>query len=258
MNTRPIVPVHLSDLHFGAPGKEVLNQAIAEFFQALREQNHPHRARSHPGFGRRGVFGQTGGIRSGPMDFSPTCAARSQKSTTRVYPLLLCVPGNHDLIRPKNGDALTYDVFNRYSESSDDDGSVRTLNEMLSGKSDAKLLTPLFSGYLEWWNKRLEELRGRPGVTVHTSHIPGDVCVDLALDDPFPLCIVGLNSAWVAIQRLRLRKKALTSYPPVSSSFATCRNFEPSGYLQAVSQSAADVAPSPFVVVPHSTEYVLL
>ena len=38
MNTRPIYWLHLSDLHFGAPGKEVLNQAIAEFFQALHDK----------------------------------------------------------------------------------------------------------------------------------------------------------------------------------------------------------------------------
>ena len=83
MNTRPIYWLHLSDLHFGAPGKEVLNQAIAEFFQALRAKSSPSRPISS-------WFRETWRLRAnrrntiGPMDFSPTCAARSQKSTTRV------------------------------------------------------------------------------------------------------------------------------------------------------------------------------
>ena len=104
---------------------------------------------------------------------------------------------------------------------------------------------------------RLEELKGRPGVTVHTSHIPGDVVIQLALDDPFPLCIVGLNSA--GCNTATPTSKESSRFLPASfKQFCHMPEFRTLWISSSGIAERADVAPSSFMVVAGSTEHILL
>ena len=197
-NGRPIYWLHLSDLHFGARGKEVLHQATTEFFQGLGNL-----LEIVPTAPDLILLSGDVAFSGKPEEYDQADAFLDElwKVLNTAYggcdPILICVPGNHDIIRPMLSEALRYDVFNRYAESTDEDLSVRCLNELLWDKQDADILRSLFPHYMAWASKRMEALRKRAGVRVHTSDIPGDLCVELNLSGTFPLCIVGLNSAWL-------------------------------------------------------------
>jgi predicted phosphohydrolase len=195
---RPIHWLHLSDLHFGARGEEVLHQANTEFFQGIKRLANIQA--TPPDIV----------LLSGDIAFSGKPEQYEQADVflstlwevlRDVYgncnPILLCVPGNHDLIRPTRSDVLQYDVFNRYAESTDDDPSVRLINEMLWDVKKAEILESLFSGYRGWWNRKVREASNRHDVKIHSSYIPGDICAEIHIEDAFPLCIVGMNSAWL-------------------------------------------------------------
>jgi len=111
-------------------------------------------------------------------------------------PLIIPVPGNHDLIRPEGMDALSYRVFESYDQGADDK-DVRMLDEKLWTERDASFVKPLFKDYLTWLGRRIvPELKQR-AATFHRSHFPGDLCVEIEIPGTFPLCIVALNSAWL-------------------------------------------------------------
>jgi predicted phosphohydrolase len=205
---RPLYWLHLSDLHFGAKGKEILNQVTLEFYRGLRNLA---RTTNHP----PDLVIVTGDVafagRPEEYQQADEFIIQLREELSGIYgscnPLLVFVPGNHDLVRPSGKDVLTYDVFSRYAVSSDDDANVRFLNDMLWNKRDASLLTPLFENYQNWVAPYLSELRKRQGVKLHTSHFPGDLCMEVNLPGVTPLCIVGLNSAWLQYSDAEFERK---------------------------------------------------
>jgi hypothetical protein len=113
-------------------------------------------------------------------------------------PLIVAVPGNHDLQRPQGREAFAYRVLDRYDQGAGDE-DVRILDEELWERRDASFVAPLFAGYQEWFRRRLlPDLERR--AAIHLSHFPGDFCLEVDVEGAFPLCLVGLNSTWQQYQ----------------------------------------------------------
>jgi len=109
-------------------------------------------------------------------------------------PLVVAVPGNHDLRRPQGREAFAYRILDRYDQGASDE-DVRVLDEELWDRGDASFVAPLFSGYQDWFRRRLLlDLERR--AKIHLSHFPGDFCLEVEVDGAFPLRLVGLNSTW--------------------------------------------------------------
>lgn len=198
-SSRPVYWLHLSDLHLGMRGKEVFFQVSKEFTHAIEE--HAKNVCPAPPdlILLSGDVANTG--RAEEYERADAFFASLRLELRKIYgdidPLLIPVPGNHDMLRPIGRNALAFDVFNRYAESADDDPSVKSLNQFLWDDKDCDLLSPLFPGYLEWFTKQMDTLRQKQGVEIYQSHIPGDIFVRLNLEGAFPLAIVGLNSSWL-------------------------------------------------------------
>jgi NACHT domain/Calcineurin-like phosphoesterase len=125
---------------------------------------------------------------------------------TSKRPLLLAVPGNHDVERP--ADPLgrwPFEVLRRHDDEGD--AFAHSLREHLWVRKDAGILELLFPAYAQWARRRvldalqLDQLGMEAGVvyvrSVVRSHIPGDWSVVIEKDD-FRLGIVGLNTAWTS------------------------------------------------------------
>ena len=120
-------------------------------------------------------------------------------------PVLLAVPGNHDVSRPT--DPVQHSRLQVLRRHDGDGPEARSLREQLWERRDARLIEPLFAGYAPWAQRRVfswlcpDELGMEPGVahlrSLHRSHVPGDFSAVIEKDD-LRLGIVGLNSAWTA------------------------------------------------------------
>ena len=89
-----------------------------------------------------------------------------------------------------------YLVLDNY-ELGDENDHVRVLKKKLWEECDESYLGPLFGSYKDWLARRIIPNLVRAGVNVNGSHFPGDLCVEVNLEGHLPLCIVGLNSAWI-------------------------------------------------------------
>ncbi len=190
--SRPIRWLHISDLHLGCRGSELWWQAAEDFQQSVREMA----AR----LGAPDLLLVSGDLthrgRSAELKTANHFLGMLRKWLDGAEPLIVPVPGNHDLIRPEGFAALPYRLLDGYDQGADH-ADVRMLDETLWEKRDASFVEPLFKDYLRWLGRHiLPELKQR-GVKVHRSHFPGDLCLEIEIEGTFPLCIVGLNSAWL-------------------------------------------------------------
>jgi hypothetical protein len=115
---------------------------------------------------------------------------------TGVRPLIVPVPGNHDLQRPSEDDLLRYLVIDRIT-SSPQDKAVKHFNNRVWRDKTPYIIEGLFTHYTAWLARAvLPQLRAAPHVALHTSFFPGDLTVTLDAPGRFPLALVGLNTAW--------------------------------------------------------------
>ncbi|MFZ6179854.1 metallophosphoesterase [Nannocystis pusilla] len=113
-----------------------------------------------------------------------------------VRPLVIPVPGNHDVQRPAVQNLATYRVIDAY-ESAPDEDDVKHLRTQLWKKKKPGLLGKLFTHYTRWLDRTVvPQLTSKPGIALHRSFFPGDLTVTLDLPGRFPLAVVGLNVAW--------------------------------------------------------------
>jgi 3',5'-cyclic AMP phosphodiesterase CpdA len=110
-------------------------------------------------------------------------------------PLIVAVPGNHDVQRPPEAKGFQYLILDRYVEAGLEDRHVQSLEDALWSQHDVSVVKPLFTNYQKWFRKRLlPDLERR--AKIHASHFPGDFCLEVEIAGAFPLCLVGLNSTW--------------------------------------------------------------
>ncbi len=224
---RPLRWLHISDLHLGCHGTELWWQVREDLEQSIRNM----------------------AARLGPPDLLLVSGDLTHRGRTKEFrianrfldavfewlgdadPLIIPVPGNHDLIRPKGMEALSYRVFESYDQGADDK-DVRMLDELLWKDRDASFVKPLFKDYLTWLGRRIvPELKQR-GAAVHRSHFPGDLCIEIEIPGTFPLCIVGLNSAWLQYSDADFEGKLALPLPQFHAALSAARGSSPLAVLK--------------------------
>lgn len=193
MHPKPIHWLHLSDLHFGAPGAEVLNQVMSEFWEWLSKAKE-----IAPGAIDLLLISGDVAYSGAVSEYALADEFLNDLCRRLGDPAVICVPGNHDLARPQSPRGrLECGAFKDYAQRTGDLQDRTDLDRDLWGPgAKASIVTPLFEGYLGWASKWVNKLKSR-GIKVHNSYFPGDLCVELNLNDTFPLLVVGLNSAWL-------------------------------------------------------------
>lgn len=186
--------LHLSDIHFGCRGEARWNQVEVEFFKSLDKTCQPEPI---------DLVLFTGDLtnRAQPNEFSQAQAFFTRllgrlEEKTGVRPVLVPVPGNHDLTRPSGPETLEYAAYDHYIDQNNAHG--RGLHELLWTSRNAHKVTQLFDAYTTWFQTHvIPQWSSHPHLKIHRSHFPGDFTVVLRHPDRFPLAIVGLNSAWL-------------------------------------------------------------
>ncbi len=192
---RPVRWLHLSDLHLGCRGRGLWWQVQEEFEASIVDM-----------VGRLGapdLILLTGDLtNSGAAKefelvdrFLDALLGWIRGAGDRPDPLVLAVPGNHDLIRPRSVAALPYRVLEKYQASADDE-DVQMIEEVLWKKRDASFIAPLFADYAAWFERRIESPLASRAKDMRRSHFPCDFLAELDVQGAFPLAIVGLNSTW--------------------------------------------------------------
>src|SRR6185436_488075 len=171
---RPIRWLHLSDLHLGCRGEdlwwqvqEVLEKSVSDMAQRLGPPDPL--------------------LLSG--DLTNTGDPKEFKRVDRLLaallrwlqadPLIVAVPGNHDLHRPQGLAAVALRPLERYGQGGDDE-DIRLFEEILWDQKDASPIQPLFAGFQDWFRRRLlPDLEKR--AKLHLSHFPGDFCLEVEI-----------------------------------------------------------------------------
>ncbi|MEX1368318.1 MAG: TIR domain-containing protein, partial [Nannocystaceae bacterium] len=118
-------------------------------------------------------------------------------------PLLVAVPGNHDVQRPMTArERLPYRWLRQYDEQGDPE--LEELRSDLWRARDPAGIQPLFSDYARWSRRTMLPALGDNAprdtglrvVSHRVSHMPGDLSVEVEKHGQ-SLLLVGLNSAWV-------------------------------------------------------------
>jgi formylglycine-generating enzyme required for sulfatase activity/3',5'-cyclic AMP phosphodiesterase CpdA len=118
-------------------------------------------------------------------------------------PLLLAVPGNHDVRRPQGLALLPYRVCDKLDEGRANPDVAGLEDALFRGKPAERrkrarqFLDPLLGEYRKWFERRvLPQFQDHPGgAKLHVSHFPCDFAAELTVDG-VRLGVVGLNSAW--------------------------------------------------------------
>ncbi|WP_437977740.1 TIR domain-containing protein [Sorangium sp. So ce295] len=180
--------LHLSDLHQGLEGQGWLWPNVREVF--LEDLAKLHRL-----CGPWDIVLFTGDLtqRAGDQEFT-----RLTKTLDGIWehlrdlgsdPILLAVPGNHDLVRPNPKNPAVRVMGNWNS-----DADVR--NELWHdpGSPYRSVIADAFAHYTQWWNAHpLPRARSyRPGL------LPGDFAATIEKND-VRLGVVGLNSAFLQL-----------------------------------------------------------
>ncbi len=121
---------------------------------------------------------------------------RGLLSTGGVAPLVVPVPGNHDLQRPSSPD--DYQLLRRMQRGRDDPEVRALLDAMWEQEpADTSLLSPMFAEYEAWLERSvLPEYRARADVQFRRSPFPGELWVEFRPKGRFSLGLACLNSAW--------------------------------------------------------------
>ncbi|MCP4549680.1 MAG: TIR domain-containing protein [bacterium] len=186
----------MTDLHLGCPGRDVWWQVQEEFMDSI------HQAVSR--IGHPDLI-----LLTGSLTFTGSAAEYElvdqfldwlmeilRETGSETDPLIIPVPGNHDMQRPGGTAAFPYLVLDQIDHGSDN-MHVADLQRELWDHKDASFITPLFSNYLNWLRRRIAPQFEEASSSIHLSYFPGDLSASIDLDDAFPLLVVGLNSAWV-------------------------------------------------------------
>jgi len=192
---RPIRWLHLSDLHYGCPGKELWERVEEKFYRDVDLF-----------LDRLGAPDLL--LFTGDLAFSGKAAEYDavdrfldgllERLSRRgaAEPILLAVPGNHDVVRPSTrAKRLAYRILRDF-DGTTDDPDVDEIHQELWKKRKASFIEALFPGYIQWFERRVV-----PGLercaAVHFSHFPCDFMAEVAPEGAVRLGVLGLNSTWI-------------------------------------------------------------
>lgn len=188
-----LVWLHLSDLHRGQPGERTRwGTAREALLSDLRAQAQ-----------RQGAPDLI--LLTGDLAFSGQRREyeRVDESLTDIRaavggePLVVTVPGNHDLARPAEGSVLARGLDHYHDDE-------RLRREVLRPRSDThKSLTRLFAEYDRFWKRSIlpgwEAERARGRLRYKLGLFPGDFVLSVERGG-LRVCIVGLNSALLQLR----------------------------------------------------------
>ncbi|UQA55319.1 AAA-like domain-containing protein [Polyangium aurulentum] len=109
-------------------------------------------------------------------------------------PVLLAVPGNHDLVRPEEHLPAVRELL-RWSNDPEVAGFFW---DEVKGKEYRKVVTDAFAPYSEWIQRWRAQHPSPSWVTIDDGHLPGDFAATIQRDG-MTLGIVGLNSAFLQL-----------------------------------------------------------
>ena len=197
---KPLCWLHLSDLHVGGRGETAWWSMLDQFWRSidtyLQIVGAPDLILLTGDLTARGTRDQFDML----TKFLERLLTRLPPAADGFPPLVVPVPGNHDVLRPSGREALPYRVLRDYEKGADDPDVAVLLDEFWGPARDASFVRPLFAGYLAWFDEFIRPQAVRPEVTLIPSFFPGDVYVSIDPPDRFPLAVVGLNSAWLQYQ----------------------------------------------------------
>ncbi|MBU0754712.1 MAG: metallophosphoesterase, partial [Planctomycetes bacterium] len=191
---RPIRWLHLSDLHLGCPGESLWAQVHQEFQAGLKKQV------KRVGVPDLVLFTGDLAFQGDKKEyervdrFLEDLKKWLSEAGAEKEPLILPVPGNHDLKRPKKG-AYEYLILDQYNN--DDPRVLDFRKKLWSNKAVPSLIKKPFKAYVDWFKKTIKPQFDGTKHEFHESRFPGDYSVELNLWDNTPLIVVGLNSAWM-------------------------------------------------------------
>jgi len=204
VSTQIIRWLHISDLHLGQRGGEVWWQVREEFRvsleRMLKELGPPHLVLLTGDLAFSGALEQYELVDRFLEALRGWIAAAGGDP-----PLVVAVPGNHDLQRPEAERAREYLFLEMYDEL--DNPVVSGERKRLWEESDASSIAPLFEGYSAWLTRSLiPRLEGR-GHELHRSFFPGDLSIIVEPEPGFRLGLVGLNAAWAQYHKGDFERK---------------------------------------------------
>lgn len=191
---KPTVWLHISDLHRGQPGERTgwptaRESLLADLAGRARELGPPELIFITGDLAYAGRAGEYAQVDESLAQIGAAVGGR---------PLVIAVPGNHDLTRPDPGDAAARG-FDHYEE----DPSLRRA-ALRRGSSTHKQLEQKFAGYLKWWKRSIlpafEERKPELGLSFQAGLLPGDFLLKLTTSSGLRLGVVGLNSAYLQLR----------------------------------------------------------
>ncbi|MDJ0636527.1 MAG: metallophosphoesterase [Xenococcaceae cyanobacterium MO_188.B29] len=102
-------------------------------------------------------------------------------------PILLAVPGNHDLVRPRQDAQLN--LLDKFPENP----TVRNIFWNQENSDHRQLVSQVFTNYTQWWEKQLDKFQD-----IQLGMLPGDFSYSLKKDD-ISLGIIGLNTSFLQL-----------------------------------------------------------
>ena len=190
--------VHISDLHLGQPGAHQWNQPqIREEFEHDLERM-LDRIGAPPDLV---LFTGDLAFSADPDEYNDRVDPFLDELSELIVeagggqkPLVVPVPGNHDVRWPAAADDFRFGWLRMYESP-----ALMKAREQLWGKRDASAIAPLFEAYQGWFDARIDPaFKTATNIKdYHSSFFPGDFRLSIETPGKFHLGIVGLNSAWV-------------------------------------------------------------
>ncbi|SFA41319.1 hypothetical protein SAMN04488511_102298 [Pedobacter suwonensis] len=180
--------LHLSDLHYGQKNQNILLPRLKkELFKDI--------ALLKDDLGKVDIVFFTGDLTFSGKKEEYDSLSVFLKELWSVFdqlgtqPLLVAIPGNHDLQRPELRDPVVK-VLRRYNQ--DQETQEEFWNDLVS-TDYYKLIQNCFGNFTNWYNEI-----ALPKPTLTTGLIPGDVATTIKIDGA-SLKIVGLNTAFLEL-----------------------------------------------------------
>ena len=137
--------------------------------------------------------------------------------------LLLAIPGNHDLVRPKAADSAVAGLMQLWGVASKGEGSVQELFWKDTSSSQRHVVETAFANYVEWWKgsalnpaNAVPDVESRVSLShYHSGLLPGDFRATITRND-IRLGVIGLNSTFLQLTGGNLQGTLSVGLPQIT------------------------------------------